>query len=188
MVNIWLSSFSPYFRKFLQGTHFSKFLKYWENEESHAFTIDNTNGIKKRSQFRESHLALKSKILHSSLITKCSFTSMERETIIWCAVERPTLRQAFQYLQRYYITHRKLSRAIWSQKSFWKIDESQKFRESHLALKSKILHSSLMMKYDYTSTHRMALTRCVLKISNPVHFLKHLWCYHITQGKFSRAS
>ena len=31
---------------------FSKFLKYGENEESHAFTIDNTNGIKKkRSQF-----------------------------------------------------------------------------------------------------------------------------------------
>ena len=94
---------------------------------------------------------VKSKILHSSLITRCSFTSMQRETMIWCAPESLALRQPFQYLQRYYITHRKLPRATWSQKSFWKMDETQKFRESRLALKSKILHSSLITKCSFTS-------------------------------------
>ena len=32
-------------------TPFSNFLKYGENKKSHVFTIDNTNALKKRSQF-----------------------------------------------------------------------------------------------------------------------------------------
>ena len=37
-------------------------------------------------------------------------------TMIRCALESPDLGQAFKYLERYHITHRKFSRATWSRK------------------------------------------------------------------------
>ena len=81
-------------------------------------------------KFRESHLALKSKIFHSSPLTKCSFTFMQLETMHWCALEKRDLKQAFQYIQRYYISCWKLSRATWSQKTSEKLMKLRNF-ETH---------------------------------------------------------
>ena len=49
-------------------------------------------------------------------------------------------RARFKHLGHYHITHRKFSRAPWSRKVSQKLDESQKFRESQLVLKSQILY------------------------------------------------
>ena len=99
--------------------------------------------------------------------------------MIRCALDSPDLGQAFKYLGRYHITHRKFSRANWSRKVSQKLDESQKFRESQLALKSQILYFPVIPKRSFACTRRMIMIRCVLENPDLGQAFKHLWRYHM---------
>ena len=89
---------------------------------------------------------------------------------------------------RFHITHRKFSRAPWSQKVSQKPDESQKFRESQLALKSQIFYFPLIPKRSFISTHRMTMFLCALKTPDLGQAFTQLVRFHITHRKVSRAT
>ena len=114
-------------------------------------------------KFRDSQLPLKSQILSFAHFLRRSFFSICDNIMIRCALDGPDLGQAFKYLGRYHITHRKFSRANWSRKVSQKLDESQKFRESQLVLKSQILYFPLIPRRCVISTHRMNIIWCALE-------------------------
>ena len=95
--------------------------------------------------------------------------------MIRCALESPYLGQPFKYLERHYITHRKIFRATWSQKVRQKLMKTQKFRESQLALKNKILSFVRFLRLSSTSTLLNVLIWCALDSSalkQPFKFFK----------------
>ena len=137
-------------------------------------------------KFRESQLALKSQILYFPLILNRSFISTHRMIMIWCLLDSLDLGKAVKQLGRYHVTHRKFSRAPWSRNVSQKLDESQKFRESQLALKSQILYFPIILKRSFISTHRMIMIWCSLDSFDLGKVFKQLGRYHITHRKFSR--
>ena len=107
--------------------------------------------------------------------------------IIRCALERPYLGQPFRYLGHHHITHRKIFKATWSQKVRRKLTKTQKFRESQLALKNKILSFARFPRLSFTSTFHNVMVWRALDSSGLGQSFKYLERYHITHRKNFRA-
>ena len=116
-------------------THRKFFRATWSWKMSQKLT--------KNQKFRESQLAPKNKIWSFARFLKLSFTSTVHNVMIRCVLDSPGPRKPFKYLGHHHITHRKFFRATWSRGVSEKVDESQKFRESLLALKIQILYFPL---------------------------------------------
>ena len=111
-----------------------------------------------------------------------------RTVMIRCALESPYLGQPFKYLERYHITHRKIFRATWSQKVRQKQMKTQKFWESQLALKNKILSFARFLRISSTSTLPNVLIWCALDSPALEQLFKYFERQHITHRKIFRAS
>ena len=100
--------------------------------------------------------------------------------MIWCALENPDLGQAFSYLNAIISPIEKFLEPLEAEEFPKNVEESQKFRESQLALKSKILCFLLISKRSFISTYRMIMFQ-----------LLHIyWGYvqnHNTQKEWLRA-
>ena len=66
-------------------------------------------------------------------------------TMIRCALESPDLGQAFKYLERYHITHRKFSRATWSRKVCKKLMKVRNFETLSCLWKVKFCLSRIFL-------------------------------------------
>ena len=110
-----------------------------------------------------------------------------RTVMIRCALESPYLGQPFKYLERHHITHRKIFRATWSQKVRQKLMKTQKFRESQLALKNKILSFARFLRLSSTSTLLNVLIWCALDSPALEQPFKCFECQHMTHRKIFRA-
>ena len=97
-------------------------------------------------------------------------------------------RQPLKYLKRHHITHRKIFRATWSQNVRQKLMKPQNFRESHFALKNKILPFARFLRLSYTSSLRNVTIWCALDIPGLGKPVKYLERHHITHRKFFRAT
>ena len=98
------------------------------------------------------------------------------------------LGQPFRYLGHHHITHRKICEATWSQKVRRKLTKTQKFRESQLALKNKILSFARFPRLSFTSTFRNVMIWCALDSPGLGQSFKYLERYHITHRKNFRAT
>ena len=104
--------------------------------------------------------------------------------MIRCALDSPYLGQPFKYLGHRHITHRKFFRATWSWKMPQKLTKTQKFRESQLALKNKILSFSRFLKLSFTSTVRNIMVWRALDSPGLGQLFKYLGHYHIIRRSF----
>ena len=93
--------------------------------------------LTKTKEFWETQLALKNKIFSFARFPRLSFTSTFRNVMILCSLDNLGLGQAFKWLERYHITHRKNFRDTWSQKLHPELTKIKKFRESQLTLKKQ---------------------------------------------------
>ena len=109
-----------------------------------------------------------------------------RTVMIRCALESSYLGQPFKYLERHHITHRKIFRATWSQKVRQKLMKTQKFRESQLALKNKILSFARFLRLSSTSTLLNVLIWCALDSSALKQPFKYFKRQHINHWKIFR--
>ena len=110
-----------------------------------------------------------------------------RTVMIRCALESPYLGQPFKYLEHHHTTHRKIFRATWSQKVRQKLMKTQKFRESQLALKNKILSFARFLRLSSTSTLLNVLIWCALDSPALEQPFKCFERQHITRRKIFRA-
>ena len=106
-----------------------------------------------------------------------------RTVMIRCALESPYLGQPFKYLDRHHSTHRKIFRATWSQKVRQKLMKTQKFRESQLALKNKILSFARFLRLSSTSTLLNVLIWCALDSPSLEQLFEYFESQHITHRK-----
>ena len=113
---------------------------------------------------------------------------VSRTVMIRCALESPYLGQPFKYLEQHQITHRKFFRGTWSQKVHQKLTKTQKFRESQLALKNKILSFARFLRLSFTATFRNVMIWCALDSPGPGQSFKYLERYHITRWKILETS
>ena len=88
---------------------------------------------------------------------------VSRTVMILCALDSPYLGQPFKYLGHRHITHRIFFITTWSWKMPQKLTKTQKFRESQMALKNKILSFARFLKLSFISTVRNITIWCSLE-------------------------
>ena len=94
---------------------------------------------------------------------------------------------SLSYLQKLFSRHFKsifdFSRLIWSRKVRQRLTKTQKFRESQLALKNKILPFARCLRLSFTATFCNSMIWCALDSPGPGKPFKYLERYHITSRK-----
>ena len=113
--------------------------------------------VDESQKFRESQLAAKSQILYFVPFLKRNFACTYLMTIIRRAMENPDLGQAFSNLDAIISPIEKFLEQLGAEEFPKNVEESKKFRESQLALKSKILCFLLISKRSFISTYRMIM-------------------------------
>ena len=80
------------------------------------------------------------------------------------------------------------SRLIWSQKVCQRLTKAQKFRESQLALKNKILSFARFLRLSFTSTFRNVIIWCALDSPGLGQSFNYLKRYRTMRRKIFRVS